>query len=72
MITVYSNTNCVQCENTKRFLSNKGIEFEAKMLQDSPEIMSLIKEKGYRTAPVVVTDSDSWSGFNLTKLNSLL
>lgn len=72
MITVYSNTNCVQCENTKRFLSNNNIEFEAKMLQDSPEIMPLIKEKGYRTAPVVVTDTESWSGFSLEKLNSLL
>lgn len=71
MITIYSNPNCVQCENTKRFLSNKGIEFEAKMLQDSPEIMPLIQEKGYRTAPVVVTDSDSWSGFRLDKLSAL-
>jgi glutaredoxin-like protein NrdH len=72
MITVYSNPNCVQCENTKRFLTNNGIEFEAKMLQDSPEIMPLIKEKGYKTAPVVTTDTDSWSGFNLSKLNSLI
>jgi len=71
MITVYSNENCVQCENTKRFLTNKGLEFEAKMLQDSPEIMPLIQEKGYRTAPVVVTDSDSWSGFRLDKLSAL-
>ena len=72
MITVYSNPNCVQCENTKRFLNQKGLEFESKMIQDSPEIMPLIKEKGYRTAPVVVTDDDSWSGFNLEKLNGLL
>lgn len=71
MITVYSNENCVQCENTKRFLTNKGLEFEAKMLQDSPEIMPLIQEKGYRTAPVVVTDFDSWSGFRLDKLSAL-
>lgn len=71
MITVYSNPNCVQCENTKRFLNQKGLEFESKMIQDSPEIMPLIKEKGYRTAPVVVTDDDSWSGFNLEKLNGL-
>jgi len=72
MVTVYSNPNCVQCENTKRFLTNKGIGFEAKMLQDSPDIMPLIQEKGYRTAPVVVTDSDSWAGFRLDKLNELV
>lgn len=72
MIKVYSNPNCIQCERTKLFLEQKGFEYEAKMLQDSPEIYSLIEEKGYKTAPIVVTDNDSWSGFNLDKLNSLL
>jgi len=72
MITVYSNPNCSQCESTKRFLTMKSIEFEAKMIADSPEIMPLIEEKGYRSAPVVVTETDSWSGFRLDKLNELL
>jgi glutaredoxin-like protein NrdH len=72
MITVYSNPNCVQCEQTKRYLSLKGLEFESKMIQDSPEIMPLIEEKGYRSAPVVVTPDDSWSGFRLEKLASLV
>jgi len=72
MITIYSNTNCVQCENTKRFLTLKDIAFVSKMIQDSPEIFSLIEEKGYKTAPIVVTDDDSWSGFRLDKLNALL
>ena len=72
MITVYSNPNCVQCEQTKRYLSLKGLEFQSKMIQDSPEIMPLIEEKGYRSAPVVVTPDDSWSGFRLEKLASLV
>jgi glutaredoxin-like protein NrdH len=71
MITVYSNPNCVQCEQTKKYLTLKGLEFEAKMIQDSPEIMSLIEEKGYKSAPVVVTPHDSWSGFRLDKLAGL-
>jgi len=72
MIVVYSNPNCVQCEQTKRFLTVKGIEFEVKMIQDSPEVMPLIEEKGYSSAPVVVTPTSSWSGFRLDKLNSLV
>ncbi len=72
MITVYSNPNCVQCEQTKRYLSLKGLKFESKMIQDSPEVMPLIEEKGYRSAPVVVTPDDSWSGFRLEKLASLV
>lgn len=71
-VIVYSNPNCVQCEQTKRFLTVKGIEFESKMISDSPEVMPLIEEKGYRSAPVVVTDNDSWAGFRLDKLNTLV
>jgi glutaredoxin-like protein NrdH len=72
MVIVYSNPNCQACEQTKRFLTLKEIPFEAKMIQDSPEVFSLIEEKGYASAPVVVAGEDSWSGFRLDKLNSLI
>ena len=72
MVTVYSNPNCQACEQTKRFLTLKEIPFEAKMIQDSPEVFSLIEEKGYASAPVVVAGEDSWSGFRLDTLNSLV
>jgi glutaredoxin-like protein NrdH len=71
-VIVYSNPNCVQCDQTKRFLTLKGVEFESKMIQDSPEILPLIEENGYKSAPVVVAGDKSWSGFKLDKLNSLL
>jgi glutaredoxin-like protein NrdH len=72
MVTVYSNPNCTACEQTKRFLTVKGIQFESKMIQDSPEVYTLIEEKGYTSAPVVVVGDDSWSGFRLDKLNSII
>lgn len=71
-VIVYSNPNCVQCEQTKRFLTVKEIAFESKMIADSPEVYDLIEEKGYASAPVVVAGDDSWSGFRLDKLNGLL
>lgn len=71
-VIVYSNPNCVQCEQTKKYLTLKGVEFESKMIQDSPEIMPLIEEKGYKSAPVVVAGDNSWSGFRLDKLSSLV
>lgn len=71
-VIVYSNPNCTACEQTKRFLNVKGIPFESKMIQDSPEVFSLIEEKGYKSAPVVVAGEDSWSGFRLDKLSSLI
>lgn len=72
MVIVYSNPNCVACEQTKRFLTVKGIEFESKMIQDSPEVFSLIEEKGYKSAPVVVVGETSWSGFRLDRLSELI
>jgi glutaredoxin len=57
---------------TKRHLSVNDIKFEVKNVVDSPEIIPLIQEKEYKTAPIVVTDDDSWSGYNLNKLNALV
>jgi len=71
-VIVYSNPNCQACEQTKRFLTLKEIPFEAKMISESPEVFSLIEEKGYKSAPVVVAGEDSWSGVRLDKLNSLV
>jgi glutaredoxin-like protein NrdH len=71
-VTVYSNPNCVQCEQTKKYLTSKGVEFEAKMIADSPEVLPIIEENKYTSAPVVVTDTGlSWSGFRLDKLAAL-
>ena len=72
MVVVYSNPNCTACEQTKRFLTVKNIPFESKMISDSPEVFSLIEEKGYKSAPVVVAGDQSWSGFRLDKLSELL
>jgi glutaredoxin-like protein NrdH len=71
-VIVYSNPNCTACEQTKRFLTVKNIPFESKMISDSPEVFSLIDEKGYKSAPVVVAGENSWSGFRLDKLSELL
>ena len=71
-VIVYSNPNCVQCEMTKKWLTQKEIAFEAKMIADSPEVYDLIEAKGYKSAPVVVSGDVSWAGFKLDKLNSLL
>jgi len=71
VVTVYSNPNCVQCEQTKKFLTLKGVEFESKMISDSPEVFPIIEANNYTSAPVVVTEDSSWSGFRLDKLNEL-
>lgn len=72
MVIIYSNPNCSQCEMTKKYLAANGVAFESKMINDSPEVLSLIAEKDYRAAPVVVAGDRSWSGFNREELLSLV
>jgi glutaredoxin-like protein NrdH len=72
-ITVYSNLNCVQCEQTKRYLTLQEVPFESKMIEDSPEVFSIIEANNYKAAPVVVVENGtSWSGFKLEKLADLV
>lgn len=71
-VTVYSNPNCVQCDQTKKYLTRKSIAFESKMIADSPEIQAIIDENKYQSAPVVLLENGvSWSGFRLDKLAGL-
>ena len=70
-VTVYTNPNCVQCDQTKRWLTKNNINFETALISDSPEIDTLIKEKNFLAAPVVVAGEISWSGFRLEKLKTI-
>jgi glutaredoxin-like protein NrdH len=71
-IIVYSNPNCVQCEQTKRYLISNGVEFQIKMIEESPEVKAIIDANDYKAAPVVVAGDVSWSGFKYDKLSALV
>ncbi len=70
-ITVYSKPNCVQCEQTKSFLTRKGIEFNIVDISVDKDALVKVQEMGYRQVPVVVTESEHWSGFQPAKLTAL-
>lgn len=71
MITLYSKEHCVQCDATKRELNRLNIDYkEVDLLKDEAAV-EYVKELGYSAAPVVVTDTDHWSGFRPDKLAGL-
>ena len=72
MIKVYTNPNCTQCEQTKRFLDKVGLKYETISFIDDQEALKTFIEMGFKSAPIVVTDNDTWSGFNMSKLNKLV
>ena len=71
MTIVYTKDNCVQCDMTKRLMDKIGVEYETINITQNPEELDKLIELGYRAAPVVVTQDDSWAGFNPDKITAL-
>lgn len=70
-VTVYTKSNCQQCEMTKKQMDRFGIEYTVVDLEANPEILNDFVQKGYTAAPIVTTDTKIWSGFRLEKIKSL-
>ena len=72
-VTIYTNPNCVQCEQTKKFLDKEGIEYNVENLQAEENYDKLVAfvEQGFKSAPIVVTDTETWSGYKPDKLGAI-
>jgi glutaredoxin-like protein NrdH len=70
-VTVYTKSNCVQCNMTKKKFDQLGIIYTEVDLEKHPEQMQAFKEQGLLAAPIVTTDTKIWSGFKLGKIESL-
>ncbi len=71
MITVYSKPACVQCTATTRELDKKGISYDYIDLTKDVPAMKKVRDMGYMTAPVVITEDDHWGGFRPDKIAQL-
>lgn len=78
-IIVYSKQYCVQCNQTKKTLTQKGLEYEEIMIDDTENetILENLKSEGFLQAPIVKVIRedgvvlDKWSGFNPEKINNI-
>jgi len=71
MTTVYTKPSCVQCDMTKRMLDNLKVEYDTVDITEDSSALEMILSLGFKSAPVVITDTDSWAGFQPDKINSL-
>jgi glutaredoxin-like protein NrdH len=71
MVTLYSKPACVQCTATKKSLDNKGIAYRYVDVTTDDEALETVKALGYQAAPVVVTDTDHWSGYRPDKIATI-
>jgi glutaredoxin-like protein NrdH len=72
MVTVYTKPSCVQCDATKRMMDKLKIEYTTVDITVDDKALEMLQEKGFRSAPVVITDNDSWAGFNPDKISDLV
>lgn len=70
-VTVYTKDNCVQCEATKRHLDKLDVPYSTVNITNDIRALDKLISLGYRSAPVVVTDDDSWAGYVPDKLDKL-
>ena len=73
MIKVYTKPNCQQCNFTKNFINDNGIEAEFIDVTQDENALSYIKDLGYNAMPVVYVDEKThWFGFRPDELEKLV
>jgi len=70
-VIVFTKDNCVQCEATKRHLDKIDVAYDTVNITNDIAALDRLISLGYRSAPVVVTDDDSWAGYIPEKLDKL-
>lgn len=69
-VTVYTKTACQQCRMTERLLDREGVSYVTADATD-PTNLEYLKGLGHMSAPVVITDTDSWAGFVPEKIKAI-
>ena len=69
--TVYTKPGCVQCNATFKALDTAGLSYSTVDVTDDAQAIDRLRELEHMQAPVVVTDSDHWSGFRPDKIAEL-
>ena len=70
-VTVYTKPACVQCNATYRALDKNGVTYKTVDISQDSEALERVRALGYMQAPVVMTDSEHWSGFRPDKISEL-
>jgi glutaredoxin-like protein NrdH len=71
-ITVYTKSECVQCDATFRTLDKAGISYKTIDVTENAEAQEHVRGLGYLATPVVyVSPTEHWSGFRPDRLGSI-
>lgn len=69
MIKVYSTPSCPYCVTLKKFLTEKGVEFQdIDVSADEKELNEMVEKSGQMGVPVVNIEGQIIIGFNRNKI----
>lgn len=70
-VKIWTKSNCVQCEQTKKQFAKLGIKYEEHNLEVNLDQLEAFKEQGLMSAPIIESETGTWSGFRIDKINDL-
>lgn len=70
-VKIWTKSNCVQCEQSKKMFVKEGIKYEEHNLEENLDQLELFKEQGLMSAPIIESEIGTWSGFRIDKIGDL-
>lgn len=61
----------MQCKMTKRFLTEHHVDFVEHNINEDPQYVDYLKDRGFQSLPVIETGDTQFSGFRPDKLQKL-
>lgn len=70
-LTIFTKNGCIQCKMTKRFLNEHNIAFEEHNINNQPQYLDYLKQQGFQSVPVVMSQTTTVVGFRPDALKEL-
>jgi len=71
-VTIYTKNQCVQCAMTKKTLTQYGVDFVEKNVEEDPEALEFLRAQGFQAVPVLFVDGmEPVKGFRPDVLKTL-
>lgn len=71
-VIVYTSTNCPHCRQVKGYLTDKGIEFEERNIEQDDEYAQQVWDMGVRAVPLTVIGENRVLGMNTIQFEKFL
>ncbi|RKD31332.1 glutaredoxin family protein [Thermohalobacter berrensis] len=71
-VIVYTSNTCPYCTMAKEYLTEKGVNYIEKNVNEDPEARRELIQKGYRGVPVIIIGGEEIPGFDKERIDSLL